>query len=162
MRVLIWLKYEQPTNLVSNWRPQNAPKTMRQNNSHSRVHIEQERKGMLHALVVCDHHLKERSDHAVRLHLLDLFRKLKDELRGSGVVFYFDRLSVDQRAIVVTVPAAEFRLFEAFLCERNLSLQPIKKAQSILPAKTPTRKIPYYADTQLPGSAANTDQSARL
>lgn len=117
---------------------------------------------MLHALVVCDHHLKERSDHAVRLHLLDLFRNLKDRLRGSGVVFYFDRLSVEQRAIVVTVPAAELRLFEAFLTERNLGLRPIKKARSILPAKAPTRKMPYYADAPLPGNAANTDQPARF
>lgn len=135
---------------------------MRQNISKSRIQIEQDRKGMFHALVVCDHHLKERSDHAVRLHLLDLFRNLKDNLRGSGVVFYFDRLSVEQRAIVVTVPAAELRLFEAFLGERQLGLRPIKKARSILPAKATARKTPYYTDARLPGNAANTEHSARF
>lgn len=135
---------------------------MRHTSNNSRVHIEQNRKGMLHALVVCDHHIKERSDHAVRLHLLDLFRKLKDNLRGSGVVFYFDRLSVAQRAIVVTVPAAELRLFEAFLGERRLRLRPIKKARSILPSKAAARKTPYYSENPLAVSASITDHSARF
>ncbi len=117
---------------------------------------------MLHALVVCDYHLKERSDHAVRLHLLDLFRNLKEQLRGSGVVFYFDRMSVEQRAIVVSLPAAERRLFEAFLTERQLSLRLIKKAQRILPTKTASREIRYYADTPLAGHAGNSGRSARL
>ncbi len=135
---------------------------MRQYTSNPRVHIEQERKGLLHALVVCDHHLKERSDHAVRLHLLDLFRNLKEQLCGSGVVFYLDRLSVEQRAIVVTLPAAERRLFEAFLVERQLSLRLIKKAKGILPAKTPRQKMHYQVDAPLAGFAANAGRSARL
>ncbi|MEM8500427.1 MAG: hypothetical protein AAF542_20595 [Pseudomonadota bacterium] len=135
---------------------------MRQNTSNSRVHIEQARKGMLHALVVCDHHIKERSDHAVRLHLLDLFKNLKEKLRGSGVVFYFDRLLVEQRAIVVTLPAAEWRLFEAFLGERQLRLSPIKKAKGILPTRTASQKIHHHMDAPLAGYAVNPDLSARF
>lgn len=135
---------------------------MRQNTSNPRIRIEQNRKGMLHALVVCEHHLKERSDHAVRLHLLDLFQKLRNTLRGSGVVFYFDRLSVEQRAIVVTVPAAELRLFEAFLAERQLGFKPIKKVHRVMPAKAAMRKTAYYADSQLPGNAAINNHTARL
>ncbi len=131
---------------------------MRQNAGNARIQIEQDRKGMLHALVVCEHHIKERSDHAVRLHLLDLFRTLRESLNGSGVVFYFDRLSIEQRAIVVTVPASEWRLLEAFLEERRLGIQPIKRAHGLLPAKTLHRKAAYYTDAKFPGTAANTDR----
>lgn len=73
-------------------------------------------------LVRCLQHFKERSDHAVRLRLLDTFSSLRRTLRATGVSFHFEDLMPAERAIMATVPAAEANLFNAFLNERNMEM----------------------------------------
>ena len=119
------------------------------NGSQQRVHLELDRKGLVYALVSCNHHFKERSDHAVRLRLVELFGELRDTLRGSGAVFHFDHLRIDARSIIVSLPAAELKLFAAFLKERQFSLKALKKASHFERKSVAAGKDQFYAEVSM-------------
>lgn len=88
----------------------------------SLLNLERHKKGAALVLVRCLQHFNERSEHAVRLRLVDTFSSLRRTLQATGVSFHFEDLMPTERAIMATVPAAEAKLFSAFLNERNMEM----------------------------------------
>ncbi len=106
------------------------------------LNLEHDRKGTAIVLVRCQHHFSERSDHAIRLKLIDVFRKLQATLNHSGVRFRFDRLAPEKHGILATVPVAEMKLFQAFLHQRNMDMKVIKLLSApVRPSKVQTNLL---------------------
>lgn len=105
------------------------------------LNLEHEKKGSALVVVRCLTHFAERSEHAVRLRLIDTFNDLRTTLLPTGVRFQLDQLMLEERAILATVPFAELKLFRAFLSERGMDLAVIKALSARGASEKPAQSL---------------------
>lgn len=68
----------------------------------------------------------------MRLALVDRFRRVQRKLKKTNVIFYFDRVLVEHRGVIATVPESELCAFEPFLKEQGLRVRSLKSGRGPL------------------------------
>ncbi len=115
-----------------------------------KVLLDRSATGYVQVLALSKRHFSERSVAAIRLAIVEQFSALKQQLAATDVVFHFDRIVPERRAIVASVPAAELPLFRAFLQTHNIGLLQLRRSTTPLPANRARRPLaPLQATAHL-------------